>query len=141
MTTIIKHPAPAPAPAHELDVAQHLAESTPEFMAAMSACLHLVETLGQDHPDTTRAMQLAMRLAPPSLKDLMNAKAKELDLLPEAHGYTADGAPVFSLESVAAKLGMSMDEAHEAVQAMLADGEALGLPEVLIDPATVHRKQ
>ena len=138
MTTTIKHPAPAPA--HELDVAQHLAESTPEFMAAMSECLALVDSLGMEHPDTTRAMQRAMRLSPPSLNAVMNAKAKELDLLPEADGYTDDGAPVFSLESVAAKLGMSMDEAHEAVQAMLADGEAQGLPAMLIDPATVHRK-
>lgn len=128
------------AETHELDVARQVAESTPEFMAAMSACLALVDTLGQDHPDTTRAMQRAMRLSPPSLKEVMSAKARELDLIPEADGYTDDGAPVFSLESVADKLGMSLEEAHEAVQTMLADGEAQGLPAMLIDPATVHRK-
>jgi len=129
------------AETHEIEVARQVAESTPEFMAAMSASLRLVEMLGQDHPDTTRALQRAMMLAPPSLNALMADKARELDLIPEADGYTDDGAPVFSLESIAAKLDMSMEEAHAAMEAMLDDRAALGLPAVLVDPATVHRKQ
>ncbi|ABM37956.1 hypothetical protein Pnap_2654 [Polaromonas naphthalenivorans CJ2] len=128
------------AETHEIEVARQVAESTPEFMAAMSACLRLVETLGMDHPDTTRAMQRAMALSPPSLNAFMADKARELDLIPEADGYTDDGQPVYSLEAIAAKLGMSMDEAKQAMDAMLADRAALGLPAVLIDPATVHRK-
>ena len=44
------------------------------------------------------------------------------------------------LKSIAAKLDMSMEEAHEAMDAMLADRAELGLPAVLVDPATVHRK-
>ena len=138
MTPNIKHPDTAPA--HDLDVAHQLKEATPEFMAAMSACLRLVESLGMEHPDTTRALQRAMALSPPSLNAFMADKARELDLIPEADGYLDDGQPVYSLEAIAAKLGMGMDEAHEAVQAMLADSEAQGLPAMLIDPATVHRK-
>ena len=138
MTPNITHPDTAPA--HDLDVAHQLAEATPEFMAAMSACLRLMETLGEDHPDATRAMQRAMALAGPSMQNFMADKARELDLIPEADGYLDDGQPVYSLEAIAAKLGMGMDEAHEAVQAMLADRAELGLPAVLVDPATVHRK-
>lgn len=128
------------AETHEIEVARQLKEATPEFMAAMSACLRLVESLGMDHPDTTRAMQRAMALSPPSLNAFMADKARELDLIPEADGYTDDGQPVYSLEAIAAKLGMSMDEAKQAMDAMLADRAALGLPAALVDPATVHRK-
>lgn len=138
MTTTIKHPDTAPA--HDLDVAHQLAEATPEFMAAMSDCLRLVESLGMEHSDTTRVLQRAMRLSPPSLNAFMADKARELDLVPEADGYLDDGQPVYSLEAIAAKLGMSMEEAHEAVQAMLADSEAQGLSAMLVDSATVHRK-
>lgn len=35
---------------------------------------------------------------------------------------------------------MSMDEAKAAMDAMLEDRAALGLPAVLVDPAKVHRK-
>ena len=128
------------AETHEIEVARQVAESTPEFMAAMSASLRLVETLGMEHPDTTRALQRAMLLAPPSLNALMADKARELDLIPDADGYTEDGQPVYSLESIAAKLDMSMDEAKQAMDAMLADRAALGLPAALVDAATVHRK-
>lgn len=63
----------------------------------MSACLVLVESLGMEHPDTTRALQGAMALAPPSMHDFVARQAQELDLIPEADGYTEDGQPVFSL--------------------------------------------
>ena len=124
----------------EFEVARHVAESTPEFLAAMSACLRLVETLGMEHPDTARAMQRAMLLSPPSLNDFMEDKAMELGLMPDAGGYTDDGAPVFSLESIAAKLGISVYEAQQAMDAMRSDRAALGLPDVLVDPAAVHLK-
>ena len=61
-------------------------------------------------------------------------------MIPEADGYTDDGQPVYSLEAIAAKLDMSMEEAKAAMNAMLADRAALGLPAALVNPATVHRK-
>lgn len=129
------------AETHAIEVARQVAESTPEFLTAMNECLRLTETLGMEHPDTTRAMQRAMQLSPPSLNDFMADKAKELGLIPEADGYTTDGEPVFSLEAIAAKLDMSMEEATQAMDDMLTAREELGLPAVLVDPATVHRKQ
>ena len=128
------------AETHEIEVARQLKEATPEFLAAMSACLRLVETLGMDHPDTTRAMQRAMLLSSPSMNAFMADTAKELGLIPDATGYTHDGAPVFSLESIAEKLDMSIEEAKAAMNTLLADRAALGLPAALVDPATVHRK-
>jgi len=85
-------------------------------------------------------MQQAMALAPPSLYEFMARQAQALDLIPEADGYTDDGEPVYSLEAIAAKLGMDMDEAKEAMDAMLEDRAALGLPTALVEPGKVHRK-
>ena len=42
---------------------------------------------------------------------------------------------------IAAKLGIGMEEAKESMQSMLTAREDMGLPNVLIDPATVHRRQ
>lgn len=128
------------AETHEIEMQRQLKEATPEFMAAMSACLRLVESLGMEHPDTTRAMQRAMALAGPSMNTFMADTAKELGLIPEADGYTDEGQPLYSLEAIAAKLDMSMEEAQAAMDAMLEDRAALGLPAVLVNPATVHRK-
>ena len=124
----------------EIDMERHLKEATPEFLTAMDACLALVETLGENHPDTIKAMRRAMLLSPPSLNALMADKAREMGMMPDADGYLDDGAPVFTLESVAARLGISMEDAQEAMDAMLADSAALGLPTEQVDPATVHRK-
>lgn len=128
------------AQTQEIEVARQLKEATPEFLAAMSDCLRLVKSLGMEHPDTTRAMQRAMMLAPPSMHAMVADKVQDLGLIPEADGYTDDGQPVYSLESIAAKLDIGMDEAKEAMDAMLADRAALGLPAVLVDPFKVHRK-
>ena len=128
------------AETREIEMARQLKEATPEFMAAMSACLRLTESLGLEHPDTKQAMQRAMALAGPSMNAFMADKARELDLIPEADGYLDDGQPVYSLEAIAEKLDISMDEAKAAMDAMLTAREELGLPAVLVDPATVHRK-
>lgn len=125
---------------HEIEVAQQLKEATPEFMVAMSECLLIVESLGIDHPDAKRAMQRAMLLASPSMQAFMSKQVDQLGLMPQADGYTEDSEPVFSLESIAAKLDISRDEAKAAMEAILSARESLGLPSVLIDPATVYLK-
>ena len=128
------------AETQQIEVARQVAEATLEFLAAMSACLRLEETLGLCHPDTTRAMQRAEALAPPSMHEFVARQVQELNLLPEADGYTDDGQPVYSLASVAATLGLGMDEAKGVMDAMLTAREELGLPTALVDPAAVHRK-
>lgn len=122
----------------QAEIEQQLAEATPEFMDAMSACLRLVESLGQDHPDTTRALQRAMLLAPPSMQEFVGREAQSLGLIPDATGYTEAGEPVFTLEDVAARLEISMEEAEATLRELEADRAALGLPAIAVDPASVH---
>lgn len=115
--------------------------NTPEFNMAVDRLMAMRATLGEDHPLTQRALTLVMELAPTELKTLMTAKARELGLMPEAHGYLEDGSPVYRLETIATQLGMSEAEAQIAVQAFMADRAALGLDTTPIDPAQVHIRQ
>ncbi|MBK9312626.1 MAG: hypothetical protein IPN12_18305 [Rhodocyclaceae bacterium] len=119
---------------------------TPEFMEAIKRHRRLVDTLGMDHPDTMRAMMLAMELAPKELIDEFGDMAREMGLMPEADGYLMtvhDGSPMFRLEDIAERLGVSPAEAEEAMHKMLAEREALGLSNagIVTDAARIHRKQ
>ena len=48
------------------ELKQHRREATPEFIAAMSACLRPGESLGLDHPDTMETMQAERKPMDPS---------------------------------------------------------------------------
>lgn len=115
--------------------------TTPEFMTALDLHHSVQITMGLDHPLTKRAFALVMELAPAELKTLMADKAREIGLMPDPDGYLDDGSPVYRLESVARKLGLSESEAQDAVQAFMADRVALGLNTMAIDPALIHRRQ
>lgn len=114
---------------------------TDEFLTAVNVALELVETLGQDHPETNRALMLAMELAPAEMIADLGQMAREMGLMPEPC-YLEDGTKVFSLQSVAAHLGLSMDEAEEAMHEMLSQRDSLGLPNegiIRTDPDSLHR--
>jgi hypothetical protein len=76
---------------------------TPQFMAAMTEPLRFVETLGADHPDTLRVRIRALALAPDEVQAEMEARARELHLLPESDGFLEDGTPMIRLDHMAAK--------------------------------------
>lgn len=113
--------------------------TTPEFLAAVDMHHAMRTTMGEDHPLTQRALALVMELAPDELKTLMADKAREMGLMPDPDGYLDDGTPVYRLDSVARKLGMSEAQAQDAIQALMADRVALGLDTMPIDPALIHR--
>jgi hypothetical protein len=116
---------------------------TPAFLEAVNKHLQLVDTLGQDHPETMRAMLLVMEHAPKAFLDDMGRMAAEMGLVPQTSGYLDDGTPVVSLEDMAKHLGLSLEEAEESMKSFLADREALGLSNAgfMRNPAQVHRVQ
>jgi hypothetical protein len=118
-------------------------EYAPEFLAAIDKRRELADALGEEHPDTMRAMMLAMELAPPHIHAMMGEKARELDLMPEADGYLDDGSPMYRLDDIAERLGVPLEEAAEAMHTMLAEREALGLSNdgIVKDAARIHRRQ
>jgi hypothetical protein len=63
-----------------LRAGRQVAEATPEFLDAMHACLSLKDELGLENRETSKALMVAMALAPDSLKGYMAEQAKELGL-------------------------------------------------------------
>lgn len=115
---------------------------TPFFRAAMQRHVRVAERHGEDSPEARRSFAEAMALAPKWFVDEMSAKAEEMGLLPKPSGYLDDGSPMFSVAEVAKQLGVSLEEADAAMREMLADRQALGLPnDGLVHAAQVHRRQ
>ena len=124
----------------EPNQAKHL---PPEFSEAMHRHLEIVERLGEEHPDAKRSLMVAMYQAPDWFKDDIAKMGNEMDLLPQATGYLEDGSPMFSLNAIAEKFGVSIEQAEEDLQAMLSVRQELGLPldGVMTDSSLIHRKQ
>ena len=124
----------------EPNQAKHL---PPEFSEAMHRHLEIVERLGEEHPDAKRSLMVAMYQAPDWFKDDIAKMGNEMDLLPQATGYLEDGSPMFSLEAIAEKHGVSIEQAEQDLKMMLSVRQELGLPldGVMTDSSLIHRKQ
>lgn len=116
-----------------------LSQATPAFLTAMSECLRITERLGIGHPESKKAMMLSMSLAPEAMMVEIGAIAEEMGLIPGATGYLDDGSPVFALEAVAMKAGLTPQEADASIKEFMAATEEIGLPTVLINPSMIHR--
>lgn len=86
---------------------------------------------GQDSDQCRMAMANAIQYLPADLKASVDAKARELGLMPVASGYTADNEPVFTVESLAKHFDM------EPEQVMQDAGEFA----MTVDASTIHRTQ
>lgn len=115
----------------------------PAFSEAMNRHMEIVERLGEDHQEAKHSFMVAMHLAPDWFRDDIANMGNEMDLLPQSSGYLADGTPVFSLEAIAEKAGISIEQAEQDLQMMLSVRQELGLPMdgVINDSSIVHRKQ
>ena len=124
----------------EPNQAKHL---PPEFSEAMHRHMEIVERLGEEHPDAKRSLMVAMYLAPDWFKDDIANMGNEMDLLPQATGYLEDGSPMFRLDAIAEKHGVSIEQAEEDLHMMMSVRQELGLPldGVMTDSSLIHRKQ
>ncbi|QBQ54975.1 hypothetical protein [Nitrosococcus wardiae] len=112
-----------------------------KFRKAMDEHLTLVEKLGDDHPEAMWAMWRVMELAPQELQDSMMAKAKAVGLIPEKPDGYFDNKPVYRLENIAKRLGMTPQEAEVAIYQMIAERQAAGLPvdELVMDAERIEK--
>ncbi len=116
----------------------------PEFSALMAQYRDTAAGLGEDHPTARRLWLLMEATAPEWFRAEMSATAKEVGLLPvTCCGYDDDGQRMYSLDDIAANLGITPDDARRAVEKMKADMEALGLSTdcIISDGRTIHRVQ
>ena len=124
----------------EPNQAKHL---PPEFSEAMHRHMEIVERLGEEHPDAKRSLMVAMYQAPDWFKDDIAKMGNEMDLLPQATGNLEDCSPMFSLNAIAEKHGVSIERAEQDLKMMLSVRQELGLPldGVMTDSSLIHRKQ
>lgn len=114
----------------------------PEFSEAMHKYKAIVEQYGEESQEARISFMTAMQLAPDWFMDDVTSSMGD-DFLPQASGYLEDGQPVFSLEDIAEKFGVSIEDAAESLGEMMAVREELGLSNEgkFIHPSSVHRKQ
>ena len=108
----------------------------PLFVALMDQLAQLPTDDKINNPEYSVLMHRALGYAPESMKAMMNDKARELGLMPEASGYTNDGQPVFTLQAIAEQLGMTEDEVITHIQ----DIEAKTGQSILMQDTPIHRK-
>lgn len=99
----------------------------PEFFKAFDHYKAMIEQYGEDHPITEQAFMMTLHYTPEHIKAEMNAKAKELNLLPPPSGYTDDGEPMYNLEDIAKHLGISFEEAEQKLLQIMDSRTAVGL--------------
>ncbi len=99
----------------------------PEFLKAFDHYKAMLEQYGEDHPITEQAFMLTLHYTPEHIKAEMDAKAKELNLLPPVSGYTVDGEPMYRLEDIAKHLGISFEEAEQQLLKMMDNRQQVGL--------------
>ena len=99
----------------------------PEFFKAFDHYKNMVKQYGDDHPITEQAFLLTLHYTPDHIKAEMDAKAKELNLLPPVSGYTDDGEPMYCLEDIAKHLGISFEEAEQHLLRMMDNRQQVGL--------------
>jgi len=99
----------------------------PEFFKAFDHYKAMLKQYGDDHPITEQALILTMHYTPDHIKAEMDAKAKELNLLPPVSGYTDEGEAMYSLDDIAKHFGISIDDAEQHLLQMMDNRQKVGL--------------
>jgi len=90
-----------------------------------------ISTFGEDSQQARMAIAKAIQFLPDDIKAGLDAKAREMGLMPPASGYTTDGQPVFTVDAIASHFGMDPEE-------VMRDVGEFGMT---VDAASVHRPQ
>ena len=112
-----------------------------EFSALMQQYRDTAAGLGDDHPITRRLWLLLMTTAPSWFMAEMHSMAQNMGLTPEATACDDTGQRFYSLDALAAKLGVSPDEAAQQMAMLQAEAAAAGLPDAIKakDVRELHR--
>lgn len=88
-----------------------------EFLAAGKECTRLHKAGLSHTPEGAEAFRRMYDAAPEFFRREMHDMAVQMGLMPKVpDGYTDDGQPVYELEGIAKRLGLSEEEAKRAAQ-------------------------
>ena len=112
-----------------------------EFSALMQQYRDTAAGLGDDHPITRRLWLLLMTTAPSWFVAEMHAMAQNMGLMPEPCACDDDGQKFYSLDALAATVGVSPDEVRQQMAMLQAEAAAMGLPDAIKakDVRELHR--
>jgi len=106
------------------------------------AALHAA---GEGESDEAQAIfAKAISVAPPEFLQMAEREAQALGLMPEhPDGYLMDGSPVYTVDGIASRLGVTEAEVHDGIERMQAVQKTAGLlVQPLVFPAdAVQRVQ
>lgn len=127
------YPVPTAAGQAVVTSEQEDAETNREIHMAQArlAVDAAIAQFGEDSQQARMAIAKAINFLPDDIKANLDAKAREMGLMPPASGYTTDGQPVFTVEAIAGHFGMDPEDVMKDV------GE-FGMS---VDAASVHRPQ
>lgn len=113
----------------------------PEFSALMAQYHDTSAGLGDDHPLARRLWLLVVATAPEWFVDEMHSMAQNMGLIPEPCACDDDGQKFYSLDALAAKVGVSPDEVRQQMAMLQAEAAAMGLPNAIQakDVRELHR--
>lgn len=114
-----------------------------EFSEAMEKYKAMLdENAGIETDEARDQFAKAMLLAPDWFHEMAMSEAKTMGLIPKATHCLENGEPVFSLEEIAAHLGISLEDAQKSLNKLITQREEMGLEGVrAIDPSTVNKIQ
>jgi hypothetical protein len=116
--------------------------STQEFKDAMKQYVILRDAHGEDHELTKDAFILLFSLAPDEYVDEAHNIAVEMNLIPDASGYLEDGLPMYKLDDIAAKNGVTIEEAEKSMSNILEIQSSAGIKNTSISSSNViYNKQ
>lgn len=103
----------------------------PEFSALMQQYHDTSAGLGDDHPLARRLWLMVVHTAPAWFVDEMSATATAMGLMPEPCACDDDGQKFYSLDALAAKLGIPADAVQQHMAMLKAEAAAMGLSDAI----------
>jgi len=90
---------------------------SPEFLAAGAECTRLRNAGLSQTPEGAQAFRRMYDAAPEFFRKEMRDMAVQMGLMPKVpDGYTDEGHPLYRLEGIAKRLGVSEEEAQSAAR-------------------------
>lgn len=122
-----------------------LAPTTPSTMTTFESALNdykeACDRYGAESEQASAAFTRAMMNAPQEFLELAGQVAQDMGLMPEPSGCDSEGNALYSLEELAERLEVPLEDALQALEAMdeLAQGE--GAPSMMYAAGAVYRYQ
>lgn len=116
---------------------------SPDFFLLMEHYRHMIAVFGEDSDQAIYAFKKVLDVSPDWLKQEAFEATYGKNVLPQSSGYADDGTPLYSLEEVSRRLGMTQEQSKKKIDEFFAYRRSKGLPVdgFIFDSSQINRKQ